>query len=47
MSIGMPGGSTCEKACIATGVVAVGAYEWRNEKGVHGGIGYIIGMGVE
>jgi hypothetical protein len=36
-SIGMPGGSVREGACIAAGVMAVGACEWRNETGVHGG----------
>jgi hypothetical protein len=38
MSIGMPGGSAREGACIAAGVTAVGgASEWRKENRVCGG----------
>jgi hypothetical protein len=33
--------------CIAAGVAAVGRCEWRNEKGVHGGAAYVIGVGAE
>jgi hypothetical protein len=47
MSIGIPGGSVCEGVCIAAGVVAVGGCEQRNEKGVHGETGYVIGVGAE
>jgi hypothetical protein len=47
MSIGMPGGSVREGVCIAAGVVAVGGCERRIEKGVHGGAGYVIGVGAE
>jgi hypothetical protein len=47
MSIGMPGGSACEGACIATGVAVVGGYEQRNKKSVHGGTGYIVDVGAE
>jgi hypothetical protein len=47
MSIGMPGRSEREGACIAAGVVAVGGCEQRNEKGVHGGTGYVVSVGVE
>jgi hypothetical protein len=38
-----------EGVCIAAGVAAVGggACEQRNEKGVHGGMGYVIGVGAE
>jgi hypothetical protein len=46
-SIGMPGGSACKGACIAARVAAVGACEQRNENRVHGGAGYVIGMGAE
>jgi hypothetical protein len=47
MSIGMPGGSACEGAYIAAGVAAVGGHEQRNEKDVHGGAAYVIGIGAE
>jgi hypothetical protein len=40
-------GSACKEVCIAAGVVAIGACERRKEKGVHGGVGYVIGMGAE
>jgi hypothetical protein len=33
MIIRMPGGSVWEGVCIAAGVAAVGACEWRNENG--------------
>jgi hypothetical protein len=46
-SIGMPGGSACEGACIAAGVAVVGACEWRNEKGVCGGAGYVVSVGAD
>jgi hypothetical protein len=46
-SIGMPGGSACEGVCIAAGVAAVGAGEQRNENGVRGGTGYVVGVGAE
>jgi hypothetical protein len=46
-SIGMPGGSVCEGACIAAGVAAVGACERMNENGMHGGAGWVIGVGAE
>jgi hypothetical protein len=47
MSIGMPGGSVREGVCIAAVIAAVGGCERRNEKGMHGGAGYVIGMGAE
>jgi hypothetical protein len=47
MSIGMPGGSVHEGVCIVAGVVVVGECERRNEKGMHGGTGYVIGIGAE
>jgi hypothetical protein len=47
MSIGMPGGSACEGACIAAGVTVVGRCERKNEKGAHGGAGYVISVGAE
>jgi hypothetical protein len=47
MSIGMPGGSVHKGAYIAAGVTVVGACEWRNEKGVCWGTGYVIVVGVE
>jgi hypothetical protein len=34
-------------ACIATGVTVVGTCEQRKEKGVCGGVGYIIGVSAE
>jgi hypothetical protein len=43
----MPGGSACKGVCIAAGVAVVGACEWRNEKGMHGGAAYVIGVGAE
>jgi hypothetical protein len=33
--------------CIAAGVMAVGGCEQKNENGVHGGAGYIVGVGAE
>jgi hypothetical protein len=44
-SMGMPGGSACEGVCIAAGVAVVGACEQRNENGMCGGAGYVIGVG--
>jgi hypothetical protein len=46
-SMGMPGGSARKGACIAAGIAAVGGCEWRNEKGMHGGAGYVVGVGAE
>jgi hypothetical protein len=37
----------CEGACIAAGVAAVGACEWRKENGVHGGVECVISKGAE
>jgi hypothetical protein len=45
--MGMPGWSLREGVCIAVGVAAVGGCERRNEKGVRGGTGYVIGVGAE
>jgi hypothetical protein len=45
MSIGMPGGSAREGVCIAAGVTVVGGCERRNEKGMHGGAAYVVGVG--
>jgi hypothetical protein len=45
-SIGMPGGSAREGACIAAGIV-VGGREQRNENGVCGRAGCVIDMGAE
>jgi hypothetical protein len=36
-----------EGVCIATGIAVVGGCEQMNEKGVHGGAGYVIGVGAE
>jgi hypothetical protein len=36
-----------EGVCIAAGVAVVGGCEQRNEKGVHGGVVYVVGMGAE
>jgi hypothetical protein len=47
MSIGMPEGNAHEGVCIAAGVTVVEGCEQRNENGVHGGAGYVIGVGVE
>jgi hypothetical protein len=33
--------------CIAAGIAAAGGCEWMNKKGMHGGAGYVIGMGAE
>jgi hypothetical protein len=47
-SIGTPGGSVREGVYISAGVAAVGgACEQRKENGVHGGAGYIVGVGAE
>jgi hypothetical protein len=46
MSIGMPGGSACERVCIATGVAVIGgACEWRKENRVHHWHGYRVSGG--
>jgi hypothetical protein len=47
MSIRMPGGSVCEGACIAAGVVVVGACEQRNKNRVCGRAECVMGEGVE
>jgi hypothetical protein len=47
MSIEMPGGSVCEGACIAAGVMAMEGCEQKNENGICGGAGYVVSMGVE
>jgi hypothetical protein len=47
MSIGMPGGSACKGVCIDAGVMAVGGCEQRNEKGMRGATGYVVGVGAE
>jgi hypothetical protein len=46
-SIGMPGGSACEGACIAAGVAAAGGCERMNKKGARGGAEYVVSMGAE
>jgi hypothetical protein len=46
-SIGMPGGSAREGACIAAGVAVTGGCERMNEKGARGGAGYVVGVGAE
>jgi hypothetical protein len=46
-SIGMPGGSVREGACIAAGVAAVGACVQRNENGARGGAECVMAGGVE
>jgi hypothetical protein len=36
-----------EGVCIDAGVTVVGACEQRNENGMHGGAGYVVGVSVE
>jgi hypothetical protein len=47
ISIAMPGGSAREGVCIAAGIVAVEECEWRNKKGMCGGAGYVVSVGVQ
>jgi hypothetical protein len=47
MSIGIPGGSACEGACIAAGVAAVGVCVQRNENRAHGGTECVVAGGAE
>jgi hypothetical protein len=45
--MGMPGGSAREGVCIAAGIAVVGGCERANEKGVHGGGAYVVGVEAE
>jgi hypothetical protein len=46
-SIGLPGGSVREGACIAAGVASVGVCVRRNENGARGGAECVVAGGAE